>query len=69
MFSDLVQPYVNYVPPLLEAGVRVLIYAGDADYICNWIGNKAWITAVSGEYNHNCNLVDIDSDPVNCHYP
>ena len=46
MFSDLVQPYVNYVPPLLEAGVRVLIYAGDADYICNWIGNKAWITAL-----------------------
>jgi cathepsin A (carboxypeptidase C) len=23
-----------------------MIYAGDADYICNWIGNKAWTTAL-----------------------
>lgn len=28
--------------PMLESGVRVLIYAGDVDFICNWIGNKAW---------------------------
>lgn len=27
---------------MLESGVRVLIYAGDVDFICNWIGNKAW---------------------------
>jgi carboxypeptidase C (cathepsin A) len=25
---------------LLEENIRVLIYAGDLDYICNWIGNK-----------------------------
>jgi carboxypeptidase C (cathepsin A) len=28
--------------PMLEDGIRVLIYAGDVDFICNWIGNKAW---------------------------
>lgn len=27
---------------LLAAGVRVLVYAGDMGYICNWLGNKAW---------------------------
>lgn len=27
----------------LEAGVRVLIYAGDADLMCNWKGNQAWV--------------------------
>eukprot|EP00965_Chrysotila_dentata_P039206 1303288-Pleurochrysis_carterae.AAC.3 len=34
------------VPPLLASGVRVLIYAGDADFICNWMGNKAWVKAL-----------------------
>jgi cathepsin A (carboxypeptidase C) len=27
---------------MLESGIRVLIYAGDVDFICNWMGNKAW---------------------------
>lgn len=27
---------------LLENEVRVMIYAGDMDFICNWLGNKAW---------------------------
>lgn len=31
---------------MLEGGVRVLIYAGDVDFICNWIGNKAWTKAL-----------------------
>ncbi|KAK7199595.1 Serine carboxypeptidase [Novymonas esmeraldas] len=34
------------IPPLLDAGIRVLIYAGDCDFICNWIGNKAWVKAL-----------------------
>lgn len=36
------RPYVKDIPILLEAGIKVLIYAGDADFICNWMGNKAW---------------------------
>ncbi|CAO3652518.1 unnamed protein product [Cunninghamella blakesleeana] len=27
---------------LLNHGIKVLIYAGDADYVCNWYGNYAW---------------------------
>jgi len=34
--------FQQVLQPLLEGGVRVLIYAGDVDFICNWIGNKAW---------------------------
>ncbi|KAL0092456.1 Alpha/Beta hydrolase protein [Phycomyces blakesleeanus] len=30
------------VAQTLIAGVRVLLYVGDKDWICNWIGNKAW---------------------------
>ncbi|KAJ3289695.1 hypothetical protein HK104_007297 [Borealophlyctis nickersoniae] len=42
MAGDWMRPYVEDLIPLLEDGVKVLIYAGDADFICNWIGNKAW---------------------------
>ena len=26
----------------VRPGTRVMIYAGDVDFICNWLGNKAW---------------------------
>lgn len=40
---------------MLEDGIRVLIYAGDVDFICNWIGNKAWTTQLnwSGKASFN----------------
>ncbi|KAI9193669.1 Alpha/Beta hydrolase protein [Polychytrium aggregatum] len=41
--GDWMMPYVNDIPPVMAKGISVLIYAGDADYICNWIGNKAWV--------------------------
>ncbi|KAJ1566119.1 hypothetical protein HK405_010918 [Cladochytrium tenue] len=46
MGGDWMRPYVEAVPLLLDAGVDVLIYAGDADYICNWMGNRAWTLAL-----------------------
>jgi cathepsin A (carboxypeptidase C) len=39
--GDWFQPFHRLVPSLLEK-IPVLIYAGDADYICNWLGNQAW---------------------------
>ncbi|KAL3667317.1 hypothetical protein V7S43_007546 [Phytophthora oleae] len=33
----------GFVGDLLDNGVRVLIYAGDADLECNWSGNLAWL--------------------------
>jgi cathepsin A (carboxypeptidase C) len=39
--GDWFQPYHRLVPGILEE-IPVLIYAGDADYICNWLGNQAW---------------------------
>ncbi|KAH7909697.1 serine carboxypeptidase [Hygrophoropsis aurantiaca] len=33
---------VEYVAALLERGIRTLIYAGEYDWICNWVGNEAW---------------------------
>ena len=34
------------IAPMVEGGVRVLIYAGDTDFICNWMGNKAWTMSI-----------------------
>lgn len=43
MFAgDWMKPYHKNVIDVLEAGVPVLIYAGDKDFICNWLGNQAW---------------------------
>jgi cathepsin A (carboxypeptidase C) len=35
------QPFHQLVPKILDQ-IPVLIYAGDVDYICNWLGNQAW---------------------------
>ena len=43
MFAgDWMKPYHKNVIDLLEKELPVLIYAGDKDFICNWLGNKAW---------------------------
>ncbi|WCJ41576.1 Serine carboxypeptidase-like [Euphorbia peplus] len=34
------------IPALLEDGIEVLIYAGEKDLICNWLGNSRWVNAL-----------------------
>lgn len=34
------------VAALLERGVRILIYAGDYDFACNWVGQERWTRAL-----------------------
>ena len=45
MHGDWMKPYHRLVPGILEE-ISVLLYAGDADFICNWLGNKAWSEAL-----------------------
>ncbi|KAG8739484.1 hypothetical protein FRC10_005580 [Ceratobasidium sp. 414] len=43
------------LPDLIEDGVRLLIYAGNADFMCNAIGNLQWLetleTSFQAEFN------------------
>jgi cathepsin A (carboxypeptidase C) len=34
--------FSGYVADLVNGGIPALIYAGDVDFICNYLGNKAW---------------------------
>ncbi|KAL3424775.1 carboxypeptidase y precursor [Phlyctema vagabunda] len=43
--GDWMKPFHRLVPGILEQ-IPVLIYAGDADFICNWLGNQAWSEAL-----------------------
>lgn len=40
--GDWMKPYYKKVVHVLEKGVPVLVYAGDKDFICNWLGDQAW---------------------------
>lgn len=35
------------IPQLLEDGIKVLLYEGEYDLICNWLGNSMWVNALS----------------------
>lgn len=34
------------IHPLLEDGIKLLVYAGEYDLICNWLGNSRWVHAM-----------------------
>jgi carboxypeptidase C (cathepsin A) len=44
--DDELNPTQLWVAGLLERGVRALIYVGEYDWICNWVGNARWVHAL-----------------------
>ena len=56
--GDWTQPFHRLVPGILEQ-IPVLIYAGDADFICNWLGNQAWTEALEWPGQKDFNKADI----------
>ena len=53
--KDWMRNYQTQLPDLLNNGTRVLIYAGDLDFICNWLGNQAWTLALQWPHRADFN--------------
>ncbi|KAK7412973.1 hypothetical protein VNO78_04770 [Psophocarpus tetragonolobus] len=46
MEQDWMQNLDVGIPALLEDGIKLLVYAGEEDFICNWLGNSRWVQAI-----------------------
>ncbi|KAE8234884.1 hypothetical protein CF326_g51 [Tilletia indica] len=46
MHGDSMHDSAALIPPMIDDGIRFLIYAGEADFMCNWIGNQRWSLAL-----------------------
>lgn len=53
MLTDWMRNLEVGIPALIEDGVKLLVYAGEYDLICNWLGNSRWVHAMkwSGQQN------------------
>ncbi|SCV00621.1 LAME_0G10968g1_1 [Lachancea meyersii CBS 8951] len=59
--GDNSRPFQQYVSELVNRDIPVLIYAGDKDFICNWLGNKAWIETL--EWKHKNDFSSLPLEP------
>ena len=46
MLGDWMKNFDPPIPAMLQAGIRVMIYAGTEDFICNWVGNQRWVDSL-----------------------
>jgi len=54
-----------HFPRMMKNGIKCLLYAGDVDFICNWMGNKAWSLAMDWDGKEGYNAATDKSWMVN----
>ncbi|EPS43150.1 hypothetical protein H072_2921 [Dactylellina haptotyla CBS 200.50] len=52
--GDKMLPYQKFIPEILKK-IPIMVYAGDKDYICNWLGVRDWTEQLewSGKEEYN----------------
>jgi cathepsin A (carboxypeptidase C) len=58
MLGDWVTNLQKSVATILENKVKVLVYSGDKDYICNWRGGESWTNTLSWEKKEEFNQLE-----------
>ena len=56
---DWMLQYALIIKPMLEDGVRGMIYAGMEDFICNWLGNWVWVEHSHWDGQANFNQAEL----------
>lgn len=51
MQGDGFKNHALLLPEIINDGVRLLIYAGNADFMCNFIGNEQWLEKLETKFN------------------
>ncbi|KAJ4834644.1 Serine carboxypeptidase-like 49 [Turnera subulata] len=46
MLMDWMRNLEAGIPGLINDGIKLLVYAGEYDLICNWLGNSRWVHAM-----------------------
>jgi cathepsin A (carboxypeptidase C) len=60
MLGDWLNNLSEEVSYLLHEKLKVLVYSGDQDFICNWRGGEAWTNAVDWEHKKDFNAAEYD---------
>ncbi|KAI8067888.1 Alpha/Beta hydrolase protein [Gongronella butleri] len=56
--GDNIKSFAPAVAKTLHEGIRVLLFVGDKDYNCNWMGNKAWSLSLDWAGKEGFNLAN-----------
>ncbi|KAF5349522.1 hypothetical protein D9756_008992 [Leucocoprinus leucothites] len=51
MNGDGMHNSASLLPELIEDGIRLLVYAGNADMMCNYIGNERWVEKLETRFS------------------
>jgi len=63
--GDWMKNFHTLLPPMLADGIKVHIYAGDVDFICNFLGNKKWTMALEWPHKADFNAAEDKEFTVN----